>query len=337
MGIKGFSIFLKYIGCEWANFNLSKFSGKTFAIDAIMFLYQAKLSAKDPNKYLLEYIIKLKEANIRPVFVLDGEYVQEKFQEQASRKQRRKNLQLIITKLTAQLKHYQETKVLGEELSKLLENNPHFLNRISGTPNIAIVKSHISKLEREISPIPKHVKQVFAEMCNVFGITLLTAKGEGEMLCAALNKYNIVDAVLTQDSDAFAAGAKTVVRNIDNNLAKVLTQESILQKSTLSFDSFRDLCIMCGTDFNKRIPGLGPITSMNLLKSFESIEEIEKHTDYELSKLNYDRVREIFTSDDDVAHIKLSNKIPCKTTVLQFILTYKLQSLWSQIKILWGF
>lgn len=337
MGIKGFSQFLDHINCNWTSVDLSKFSGKTMAIDATMYLYQLKLSTKAPERTLVEFIVKLKGLNIRPIFVLDGQYLIEKEEEQTARALRRKSLQTAINLLSDQLQKYKDTKIIGPELGKLAHSQSRFVSKLGlGRLNVYAIETHIARLVRDVQPIPKTTKELFYDVCDAFNIMVITAPNDGEMLCATLNRTGLVDLVFSHDSDVFPMGAVHVVKQINGPVAKYLSLDNILMKSLLSFDAFKDFCILCGTDFNKKIPGLGPITAYNLLKKWGSLENIANNTVYSLETINYKRVREIFS--DSTTTLLETYEAPTKQKIFHnIIMTYKLYYLWPDIRRLWNF
>ena len=65
-------------------------------------------------------------------------------------------------------------------------------------------------------------------------------------------------------------------------------------KLDLTKDEFLDLCIMCGTDYNKNIFRVGPEKSYKYIKQYSSIENIGKNTKHDISVLKRERVRELF-------------------------------------------
>ena len=46
----------------------------------------------------------------------------------------------------------------------------------------------------------------------------------------------------------------------------------ILEDMELTMEEFVDLCILCGCDYTNTIPGVGPKTSLSLIKKYKNIE-----------------------------------------------------------------
>ena len=76
--------------------------------------------------------------------------------------------------------------------------------------------------------------------------------------------------------------------------AKIRCLESILQQSKLTFDQFRDLCILMGTDFNPNIPNVGPVKSWKAIQKYGSIVAMSQYED--VSILRYPEVVRLFHS-----------------------------------------
>ena len=65
-------------------------------------------------------------------------------------------------------------------------------------------------------------------LLSALGVECAQALGEAEALCAALSAAGRVDAVVSEDSDAFCFGARTVLRNFSAGgagAAKTITTE----------------------------------------------------------------------------------------------------------------
>jgi 5'-3' exonuclease len=145
----------------------------------------------------------------------------------------------------------------------------------------------------------------------MFGIPYITAPGEAEILCAELVKRGVADAVMTKDTDVLACCVPIMLCDVDIG-TKEFTQiriETILSGLKLDELSWLDLCIMCGTDFNDNIPRVGPVTSLNYIKKYKTIEtigesvtKVDKHTKQkvkiDISALAHEKTRELFRCDE---------------------------------------
>ncbi|CCV02535.1 hypothetical protein IIV31_163R [Armadillidium vulgare iridescent virus] len=122
---------------------------------------------------------------------------------------------------------------------------------------------------------------------------------EAEALCAFLEKEGTVAAVVSNDSDVLAYGCKKLIvdfnfKNEKNEDMVTLIDNEIL-KASMGFDQhkFLDFCIMCGTDYNKNIFRVGPVSALKLITVNERIENIQN---LDTSILNFKRVRDLFFS-----------------------------------------
>lgn len=55
---------------------------------------------------------------------------------------------------------------------------------------------------------------LFQELLQIFGLPFIIAPMEAEAQCAYMELNNLVDGVVTDDSDAFLFGARSVYKNI---------------------------------------------------------------------------------------------------------------------------
>lgn len=91
------------------------------------------------------------------------------------------------------------------------------------------------------------------------------APGEAEAECAALQQQGVVDAVWSDDGDAFMFGCRTLIKqhkqgkNLVNDYVKVYTAESIAEKLDLDQDSFVLFAMLSGGDSDTQgLRGCGP-------------------------------------------------------------------------------
>jgi len=156
------------------------------------------------------------------------------------------------------------------------------------------------KLQADTFYFPSEKITELKELCDRIGLPSITAEGEGEYLAASLAVERIVACVWSADTDTFAMGApfitrKFVYRNNKLYIEGVFTP-TILKTLNLTHQEFRDFCILCGCDFGKRIKGVGPKKSLDLIQKHRTIEEIDLNNDkLDVSCLNHEICRKLLT------------------------------------------
>ena len=101
-------------------------------------------------------------------------------------------------------------------------------------------------------------------LLDALGIESVRAEGEAEALCARLNAEGVVDAVISDDSDAFCYGAKVLLRNFkisstgNGACVERYTIDKISQTLKLDRNRLVMMAIMLGCDFCPQgVPGCG--------------------------------------------------------------------------------
>ncbi len=136
------------------------------------------------------------------------------------------------------------------------------------------------ELEKKIIQIKKeHIEDV-KELMRLFGVPCIIAQSEAESLCAVLCKRKIVDAVLSEDMDVLATGGTVLLKNFTMEKGGSVTEvclEGVLNGLELNYEQFLDMCILCGCDYTSKIPGIGPMHALKLVKAYGSIEAAIPH------------------------------------------------------------
>ena len=126
------------------------------------------------------------------------------------------------------------------------------------------------------------------ELLTLFGIPYIIAPQEAEAQCAYLNEHNLVDAVITDDSDVFLFGAKYVYRNFfaEAKYCEVYSADRIKQELGLDRDRFIQLALLLGSDYTEGIHGVGIVNAIEIVSAFqgtvfEASEAFKKWVDFE--------------------------------------------------------
>lgn len=165
-------------------------------------------------------------------------------------------------------------------------------------------------------------------LLSAIGIPCVQAQSEAEQTCSQMTRHRHTMATVTTDSDCLVYGCSIMISkllyNRDSNAitaprAEIYLFANVLAVMGLTNSQFIDFCILCGTDFNKNIPGMGPKAHHDLILEFGSIPgiirarnqlraEVGNRSTKKLTKfqklilkfdeshLNYDAVRTFFTS-----------------------------------------
>lgn len=87
---------------------------------------------------------------------------------------------------------------------------------------------------------------------------------EAEVYLCEMKRYNIIDYILTKDTDVLAYGFDMLYFESAKLGFRLYENKSIRNLLNLTMDEFRKLCIMLGTDFNDKTKG---ISSQNMIKN----------------------------------------------------------------------
>jgi len=254
---------------------LSNFKNKTFAVDANLFIYKFLYSNGNHINGLFFMINKLSKFKITPIFVFDGRPPEEKRHTIDNRKNLKKKVHTQVLNLKANL-------LLIEDPEKIIE-----------------IKKKIINLEKRLVYVDKEVLESSKELLRLMNVMYIDAFSEAEQLCSILSRFNIVDGVISDDTDAVACGSKIILRNFNNKLDYIsyYNFDEILFELDLKYSSFLDLCILLGTDYNHKIKNMNYKIAYKLIKNYNNIETIEDKTNYNIY-YNYTKIRELFKNSD---------------------------------------
>jgi len=260
---------------------------KTLGIDAYNIIYQFITTIRDINgEYLTNskgkvtsHIIglfyrltKLLEAEINPVFCFDGK-------------------PLDLKKET--LKKRKDIKIEAEEI----------VNRKKEKGDL----EYISKYMKRTAKIDDEMISDTKELLNAFNIQSFEALHDGEAQLSVMNIEGKIDGVISQDYDVLLLGGKNLYRNVGisgkkkaprkDYYIKVKPEHINLQKNLEKLNITREKLIwigmLIGTDFNEKIPKVGPKTAIKLVTKYNSLEDIYDSLNYK-PDFDYKKVFNIF-------------------------------------------
>ncbi|MBL4898153.1 MAG: hypothetical protein JKX76_00765 [Colwellia sp.] len=339
MGIKSLNKTLHKKGYSPNSFNnvhISNFSEKKIAIDALPQIYNCKFSVGDQwIRKLFYFTMSLRKYNVHPVFIFDsnsrpseksGELLKRKTAD-LKKKEKRDNL---IEGLAEHAKRQHVTPYMMEKYSyeQTLpqDSNTNLLLGDNAAKCIDFTQARrdLEKIESQIQHVTDEDVDMLKGLLDTLQIPYLTANSEADPLCAKLCNDDNVYAAMSRDSDLFAYGCHRIIQeyNVVSGMCVFINFEDVLNELEMTGNEFRDFCIMCGTDFNDNIPGIGPVKSFKLIKKYGNIDTIaEMERSLGVGILNHKRTREIFGGcyNGDTKYTCNFCDIPDITSILDYI------------------
>lgn len=227
-------------------------------VDGNLFCYKYTHSYDNMLIGFFNQILKFLSNKIIPIYIFDGGTLQEK-----------ENTNLFRYHKKIAYKHKLEQV---EELIDVIDNTENTSNyeEVQNKDELLLIKK---KLEKNSTIISGGNILTLLELFDLLNIPYLFSYGEGEYLAVMLNKYNIIDFFLTDDTDPLPAGIYKTIK-FYNNSVYYLETNKIYQQLNLSPKEFCDFCILLGSDYASFNHCLKPIEVYELVLKYKSIEEI---------------------------------------------------------------
>lgn len=311
MGIKGLPQFLSKNASElFITVPLNLFKGEKIAVDTSVYLYRFMSNAIKNNgswfDMFLKLVMWLRKKNIRPVFVFDGTPPIQKDRTQNKRRATRYKIEQKAIESTELLNLVQDvadsdsvlTKILKKRIETLLTTKKKVIE-IDGMPLRKIIYELETAFKKyssqSIKPVAEDTERI-KDLLSALGLPWIQAPGEAEKTCSWLCYNGYVKAVLTTDSDVLVYGAPIFMKDVRDGQEEciIVYHDEVLKRLGLSNKEFIDFCILCGTDYNNNIEGIGIVTAFEKILEHKNLEMITEAGE-DTSTLYYEDGRRLFT------------------------------------------
>lgn len=246
MGIKGLNRFLRNT-CNKNIYQVSlwELQGKTIAIDTSIYLYKYKGEGSELIDGFYHMISLFKYNGIIPLFVFDGKPPSEKNN--------------TIEKRRCDKKH--------------AEVKYHTLRNYNKTYELAQLRKQFVRISYQDIYNVKH-------LLRLMGVSYYESIGESDAVCVKLVETNIAYACLSEDMDMFVYGCNKVLRYLSllNSTVVVYDFKGILETLHITFQEFREICVISGTDYNAQSENI--INLQQALILFMKYKAEETNTGY---------------------------------------------------------
>jgi len=276
---------------------------KVIAVDAYNIIYQFLSSIrqrdgtplKDSEGRVTSHLsgifyrnANLVEAGIRPVYVFDGAPDMMKEGTLEKRKKRKEEAE--------------------KEYKKSLEE---------GDLERARIKA------QQTSRMTEEIEESSKKLLSLLAIPWIQAPSEGESQAAHMVKKGDAWAVGSQDYDTLLFGACKLVKNLtvtgkrkmpgSSEYKKISPElielEKVLDDLEITRKQLIDICILCGTDYNQGVKGIGPKRGLKYIKKYDNLESVLEEKEAQIN--NYEAIRNIFLDPDvtDDYTIRFKNEL----------------------------
>lgn len=159
--------------------------------------------------------------------------------------------------------------------------------------DLKALKNQQKKNLRDADEVTQLMVLECQELLAQFGIPYLTAASEAESQCAKLVQLNLVDGIVTDDSDVFLFGGTRVYRNMFN--AAKTVECYVLTDLEREFDLDREKLIrlahLLGSDYTEGIKKIGPVLALELIAEFTGYNALRDFKEY-VDRVQSDRETE---------------------------------------------
>ena len=317
MGIKNLHQFLrKHCPEVYAVQPLSAYRYKKLIIDASLYMFIYKTSAGERwISCFISLLATLRRNEIHAVFCFDNGAPIEKQKERESRQASRQKIRDRAEELSEALNQYDLTGEVSKILLDVMEKaGASKEKRLLGGNGAArferrVADTELRKLQNQSIDISSEDFMLLKRLCGIMHVPIVEAPDEAEKKCVELCLGGSVYGVITEDTDVLAYGCPIFLTNIEYHKSQCteLAIDDILDSLDLSYEQFRDFCIMCGTDYNKNIYKVGPEKAYGLIKEYGSIDNLPENIDRTI--LNHHRSRELITAVPDNTELSFC-KVP---------------------------
>jgi len=211
---------------------------------------------------------KFFEHDLVPVFVFDGAVTDLKEAELDTRREQRERYESQL----------EEARERGDEIA-------------------------VARLDSRTQRLTDTIVETTRDLLGLLDVPVVDAPAEGEAQAAHMARHGEVDYVGTEDYDALLFGAPLTLRQLTSSGdPELMDFDATLAAHDLTWEQLVDVAILCGTDFNEGISGIGPKTAVDLIHDHGDLWGVFEAEGYSVN--HADRIRGLFLDpavDPDVS------------------------------------
>lgn len=276
-------------------FQITDLIGKKVAIDSSILLYKFRYTYSTDDFHIRGFKQKIEDFNklgIFPVFVFDGKPPDAKQPVLNQRKEHRTKMKDRLETLKTEYNNLNVEINVNEFINSDDEENEA---QIAARK----IQNEIDKIKKNLLIVNKNHSLEVIDFLRSEGIPFFESYGEAEEYCAFLQKQNIVQYILTEDTDCLAFGGTNIVFQKKDTF-EIVNLQDVLNGLQINYNEFLDLCILCGCDYTCKIPKVGPTSALKIISDYRSIENfLTNQTKFDIpDSFDYELARSLFLQNN---------------------------------------
>jgi DNA excision repair protein ERCC-5 len=162
-----------------------------------------------------------------------------------------------------------------ERFAKEVTNNA--ATRVNFDEELKSLRAQQKKDRRDADEVTQSMITECQHLLTLFGLPYITAPMEAEAQCAELVNLGLVDGIVTDDSDTFLFGGTRVYKNMFNaaKFVECYLTNDLISEFSLTRDKMIAIAQLLGSDYTTGIPGIGPVTALELLAEFPDLQDFK--------------------------------------------------------------
>ncbi|EGR27416.1 hypothetical protein IMG5_195980 [Ichthyophthirius multifiliis] len=211
---------------------------------------------------------------------LKGEYDEDK--DENNNKNKKKNIQKIDDNEQDEMTEEEIKKLLQyveniEEEQSKNDTNDQFLGMTE--EQLEIESQKFINLNEINSETIQFKFQQIKQLLILFGIPWVESPSEAEAQCAFLEMHQLVDGIVTDDSDVFLFGGRKVYRNLfsqNSQYVRYINIENIEKDLGLDRQRLILMALFLGSDYTLGIKGVGIVNSFEIVTAFDNMDALKR-------------------------------------------------------------
>ncbi|GGC42714.1 flap endonuclease-1 [Haloferax sulfurifontis] len=150
-----------------------------------------------------------------------------------------------------------------------------------------------ARMEARTQRLTETIQDTSRELLSLLDVPVVEAPAEGEAQASYMARKGDADYVGSEDYDTLLFGAPYTLRQLTSKgNPELMDLDATLDSHDITYEQLVDIAMLCGTDFNEGITGIGPKTAVKVVKEHGDLWSVLEARGDTIP--NADRVREFF-------------------------------------------